>query len=267
MDAVEFSSGFGFPGNRVNQSQADAAESPLRSADFPGSDDLGLVREDDVLIELGSTHVDGDFTITGFFRNTDLDLPGGGGVIWAKGQFTTEDVHMFSIWTAFTATNEGRVRFAMSDGENFYTVNSANGSIAQNTWHFFEIIFDGSAGTLDLAIDRGTPVQTTSVIKPHNITAQTRIGSDISDGLNEFAGQISCLGLWDRVLTSGELDEVYNNGAGRVFESLDSADDAIFYYNLDEESGTREGNGTEGEGAPYGEVSTGTIPSSAEVPS
>lgn len=219
----------------------EAPDTVARSADFVGDGFhyLGLDDSIEFYPHSGGSG-NGDFTITCFIRNTDLDAPGGGGLIFAKGPLLTEVGHMFSLYTAYTAENEGRVRFFMSDGTDFFSVSSANGSISQNTWHFVVVQYNGATDILSVEIDRGTPATTTSVLEMQEITASVRLGaSELGDGLNAFEGQISMLGMWNTVLDSTALDELYNGGVGILYGDLSAAASPRHYLELDEESGTR----------------------------
>jgi hypothetical protein len=186
--------------------------------------------------------------------------------VFSKGLSTDETDVEFHVLANSTSAGAGRARFFCSDGVSIFSVSSANNSLPNNEWTFFEITYDGSTQILSLALDRGTPVTATSVGTVQTLTADVRVGGGLSTGVDCFKGQISCLGLWDRILSSGELDEVYNNGAGRLFTSLTTTNDAIMYAELDEVSGTRTLQGSEGgDAGPLQE--NATVPSSANVPS
>lgn len=210
-----------------------------RSADFAGIDDVGLGIDDtgEFYPHSGGSG-NGDFTITCFIRPTHLDEVGTLGGIFVKGPLFAA-TNMFSLYSQYSSANKGAVRFKMSDGTTIKSVDTAEGAIDQDTWHFIEVQYNGDTDTLSLAIDRGTPVTTTSVNAMQEITATVRMGTGLSDGIGAFKGQISMLSMWNIVLDSEALDELYGGGTGILFGDLSSTSGLKHYLELDEVGGTR----------------------------
>jgi len=144
-----------------------------------------------------------------------------------------------SAWVYFTGTNSQQSRIAERDdvsterlwiattGESnttfdFYAWNStgtlfsANGggtNLSQNAWHHVVATWDGSY--IKRYVDGsayGTDLSVSGSLK--GATEPLTIGND-TYGINRYlAGNIDEVGIWSRALTSTEVTELYNGGAG-----------------------------------------------------
>lgn len=78
---------------------------------------------------------------------------------------------------------------------------------------------DAANNMVRLEVNRGTPAtQGTSGLVPETSSAQFRIGARQYSGFEEyFGGIINRVGIWSRLLTTDEKDELYSRGAGLPF--------------------------------------------------
>lgn len=205
-------------------------ETVARSLDNTGTETgQHLQIADDNQLQLGA----GGWTITGFFRPTFIS--GGFTVreILSKGSF---DLATTASYRMYVTDLTDAIAVSVSDGSTIFTAQTGVSSIANNTWYFFEAVYNATTNVLSLALDRGVPVTTSSVTDPQSIEADFRIGSGSSTGFTPFKGQISQIGMWDRILSSGELDDLYNSGLGQLWANLDGATQSgiLAYWELDE---------------------------------
>lgn len=206
----------------------------LRSADMTGGENDFFYYANDTSIDPGASHGDGDYTITGWIRPTGLDSPSNNRGIISKGSSVADpNTIEFGLDVSYTFD---KVQYWHSDGTTVTNLNSANSSLTNETWHFISITFDGSTGILSLAINDGTPVTTSSVSAMQALTADVRVGDISSLGEDSFLGQLAAIGIWDRVLTSGEVTAIYNSGNGTKFSDLTvgEATGLLTYIDLDE---------------------------------
>lgn len=210
------------------------------SADLPGTDS-GVNSE--YLNDANSAKISAaqSWTFTGFVYPQFLASATNPRGVFSKG---TSDAHanfVLSVTVERSGVDLGYARCYFSNGvDATVSVQTANGTIAEDTWYFIEVTYDHTTEVLSIALDRGTPATRTST--PPNeegITADMRVGGTYGTGINDFQGQISLIGFWERVLSSAELNTVYNAGIGTLYDDLGTANDASAYFELDEVSGTR----------------------------
>jgi len=94
---------------------------------------------------------------------------------------------------------------------NDYTapqISSDEGIISPNNW--YHIFFKTEGGNMSLCIN-GSLIQTSQSTLA--TVGQFFIGS--GSNINYFDGQIDAVGIWNRALTSAEITELYNAGAGK----------------------------------------------------
>lgn len=206
-------------------------ESVERSLDCSGEFQTWLVRQVEDEINLGTA----GFTITGFIRPTFLDAPSNTRIFLQKGHVLPASASYLLACTRTGATS-GRIYAAISDGVNLFELQTADGSVLNDTWHFFTLSLNTTTNIMSLSIDRGTAVTLGSVNDPQSITSDFRLGGGEETGLDPFIGQCSLFGIWGRVLSGTELDEVYNNGIGILWDDLQAGTqaDCIGYWELDE---------------------------------
>ena len=89
-------------------------------------------------------------------------------------------------------------------------------SMATSTWHFFAFTYTHSTGTIGGRVNGGSLVTATraggSLVQSAN---PLNFGRRQFSGANAFfSGRLDEVAKWDRVLTTAELDTLWNNGSG-----------------------------------------------------
>jgi hypothetical protein len=131
-------------------------------------------------------------------------------------------------------------------------------------WHFGVVTYDSSTGIAQIYIDGSldTSANTGGTGTPANVS----IGVSPYGG-TLFNGSLDEIGLWNRVLTSGEISSLYNSGTGRTLVGNESG--LVALYHMDDTNvgpvvvsdSSGQGNGITVTGAvssaPSGEIGKG----------
>lgn len=90
------------------------------------------------------------------------------------------------------------------------------GSPSTGTWMMVYCYLDGPNGTAGVSVNNGT-ANTSSALTGgcFDSTAALQIGA-LTSGTT-WDGRIDEVGIWNRVLTAGELTSLYNGGAGKTY--------------------------------------------------
>jgi hypothetical protein len=106
--------------------------------------------------------------------------------------------------------NNSDLEFYLNDGSN--QLISISG-ITTGSWYHVIAWYDPTAQRSYVQLNNGTPVQSGAMFTPLAGSASFSIGAtDV--GTNPFFGRIDEPGKWDRVLTGGERDDLWNGGSG-----------------------------------------------------
>jgi Laminin G domain. len=102
-----------------------------------------------------------------------------------------------------------------SDGTPTFA--SSAGSVCDGNWH--QCILTWDATHTNLYLDNGSPITVTPTGSPTpDSTSRTNaIGAQWSGTLGFFTGDIDEVGIWSRALTSTEVGQLYNSGAGLAY--------------------------------------------------
>ena len=237
-----------------------------RTLDCPGTVNKYIRYDTPPGPQLGS----GDFTIAFFMRPTFLANLGETREVFGSGQFDlgNEASSYFRFYVNSTGFN--RISCDLSDGTTYYTVQSGISSLTDNTWAFVSMTYTSGTDTLSLSINRAAATTASLVLSPADASEDFRIGAaGLTTGNNPFQGQVSSIGIWQRVLTGTELDELYNSGDGLLFSSLAAGTvvGCVNYWQLDEAAALGEGvTRVDGPGS-IDMDDFGALASSSEVPS
>jgi hypothetical protein len=109
------------------------------------------------------------------------------------------------------------LRFYINGGA--VNVESASG-LSASTWYFVVAWHDSTANTLNLKINNGTTQSvSTGGTTPTDSGSAFRIGGRNYSGFEWWLnGLVDDVGLWKgRILTSGEMTEIYNSGNGVTY--------------------------------------------------
>lgn len=83
-----------------------------------------------------------------------------------------------------------------------------------NNWSMIALVYNGS-GSAFCRTNASTSGNTTGITGTLTPAATFRIGArGAPTGADYWDGRVGPVGLWSRALTSGELDQLYNSGAG-----------------------------------------------------
>lgn len=117
----------------------------------------------------------------------------------------------------------GRASIQIYDGNGVsnagvVTVASTSG-IGVGAWHFVAFTYDGETKTVAGRLDTET---IDGVVLTYGVAAQPWAGIFASNqaGFNRLVGRVDSWGVWNRVLSGSELDELYNGGTGRTYSQL-----------------------------------------------
>jgi hypothetical protein len=83
---------------------------------------------------------------------------------------------------------------------------------ATGVWHFAAIIYDSTAATFKIRVD--TTVDTTSSVPGVNTTTTGTLKFGRTNGATWMEGLLDNWFFYQRALSSGELDTIYNSGSG-----------------------------------------------------
>jgi hypothetical protein len=84
----------------------------------------------------------------------------------------------------------------------------------KDSWSMIALVYNGSGSAFSRtnASTSGNTTGISGTLTPHTTF---RLGTRaVSPGGDQWDGRIGHVGLWSRALTSGELDQLYNSGAG-----------------------------------------------------
>ncbi|MCL4390166.1 MAG: LamG domain-containing protein [Patescibacteria group bacterium] len=104
-----------------------------------------------------------------------------------------------------------------------YTCNLSTGTVPLNTWSLIMMTFDNTTKNINFYINNqpaGTILGSTGAAT-YNAN-QIWLGGNPYSGSSttglSFAGSIDEIGIWNRVLSSGEIQDLYHGGAGNTYQ-------------------------------------------------
>jgi hypothetical protein len=146
---------------------------------------------------------------------------------WVKLESKTAQLTVLSKYTSAGSNKEyaidylnssDRFRFFVSNDGSADVVVTANtlGSPSLATWYYILGWHDPVAGQIAIAINNGAPDTTAHTAGIFDGASVFSIGA-LNAGLNPFDGLIDEVGFWKRILTSAEMTQLYNGGAGLAY--------------------------------------------------
>lgn len=117
------------------------------------------------------------------------------------------------------ATNGNNMGCNLNPGGAGGATAIAGSSMALNTWHFWAFAYTHSTGVLSARINNGVGNNAASATRAGGSLVQSaqplNFGRRQFTGANAyFGGRLDEVAKWDRVLTSTELDTLWNSGNG-----------------------------------------------------
>jgi hypothetical protein len=106
--------------------------------------------------------------------------------------------------------NNSDLEFYLNDGSNRLV--SISG-ITTGSWYHAIAWYNPTAQRSYVQLNNGIPTNYPVTFVPNAGSASFAIGAT-DTGTNSFIGRIDEPGKWDRVLTSGERDDLWNGGSG-----------------------------------------------------
>lgn len=128
-----------------------------------------------------------------------------------NGLFISRDNDPGSSW-GIALEDNGAPRHL--DGRiNGQAVDSADIISGDSGWHHAAITWDGTTGTTKVYLDGDVDITTGSTLVGALVTSSGwRFGDDSCCGSREFTGTLDDAGMWDEVLSDGQIKTIYDNG-------------------------------------------------------
>ncbi|KKL76050.1 hypothetical protein LCGC14_2048770 [marine sediment metagenome] len=125
-------------------------------------------------------------------------------------------------YSFFISTGNKLRAFISDDGSNANTSKLffTHTALTTATWYHIVIAYDASAGTMDLWINNSAQTQ----ISGHKTsiddsTADFGLGNNFAD-FGYFDGIQDEVGIWNRLLITSEVSDLYNSGAGIPYDEI-----------------------------------------------
>jgi hypothetical protein len=120
-------------------------------------------------------------------------------------------------YTLFYRSLTDKFRFVVSaDGESSVQVADTTGSPTTNQWHFIVVWHDAASDEIGIQLDNGVEDTAAWANGVFPGSGDFNVGfAVIADNSEYHEGRADAIGLWNRVLSSGEKTELYNGGAGQ----------------------------------------------------
>ena len=127
----------------------------------------------------------------------------------------------------------------MSSGHAPYNAVQDTDPLEVGVWYFISVTYDLTSGTMALYKD-GIQVDETTGVSAPGESAKTYIGR-FGNG-SYWSGSIDEAGIWDRALSSTEIEQLYNMGNGIIARKANAEDEGLVsqaqgYWKMDEGNG------------------------------
>jgi hypothetical protein len=108
-------------------------------------------------------------------------------------------------------TDAGVPTFYYGYGAGSFDSVASSTTLSTSTWYFILFWHDQTANTINVSVDNGSPNTATKLGTIADQGNTFYLGGTTSEFLN---GRLDAVGLWGRLLTSGEKAALYNSGNG-----------------------------------------------------
>ncbi len=132
-----------------------------------------------------------------------------------------------------------KVAMFMSGGASSNGAVTVSPAVVVNTWFFLQTSFNVATGDLSISLNNGTVYTSNAAIVTPSLAVDFQLGS--LAGASDWDGQLAAWGKWDKVLSSGEITVLYNNGIPLQYAGLSGSllTGLQAFWNLDQSSGNR----------------------------
>lgn len=113
---------------------------------------------------------------------------------------------------------------------------TSTSTLSAGTWYMITTIYDNSASETRLYIN-GTLEATLPGIGTLSTTSNPLFLGRNNAG-NYYSGKLDDMGLWTRVLTTSEINDLYNSGTGALVSTLSNQNNLEAYYDFDSQTST-----------------------------
>lgn len=151
--------------------------------------------------------------------------------LWVNRQSSgySDNKGIFGRWDFFSSNTQyllyydpsaDRLNFIVSsDGSAATAVTASNhGAVNTSTWYNVVAWHDATNNQIGIAVNDGTPNTTSYSSGVYNNSGTLLVGQMVTSlGNTTWDGYIDELGVWSRVLTSGERTSLYNSGSGLAY--------------------------------------------------
>lgn len=116
-----------------------------------------------------------------------------------------------------TANKFTVIVWGSASGGNFKQVFATNfGAPSNSTWYCIFAWHDATANTVNISVNDGTTNSSAHTTGIYNGAAALQIGA-LNATAQFMDGRLDEMGIWKRVLTSGERTSLYNGGSGLAY--------------------------------------------------
>lgn len=156
--------------------------------------------------------------------------------LWMRSRISISNMDVLGKWAGgqleydFYLSAGAVLSFLVSTtGSDFPGIAASSfGALAPTTWYWVCAWHDSVGNTLNVCINNGTVDSVAHSAGVFQGTAALLLAK--SNFVTAFDGRLDEVGLWHRVLTSGERAQLYNAGAGLAYSAFPTDSTPAHYY-------------------------------------
>lgn len=182
-----------------NNSVGQAVGKLTNAASFTSSSSQYLSSGDTADLSMGNI----DFTIALWAYPTAH-----GGILISKGDYS---LNFFGEYT-IQALNSTTTRFYVGNGSTYATADA--GGLTLNAWTFIVAKHDAAADQICISLNNGSFSCTSYSGGSYDSSYQFTLGRWANYSGSYLDGRLDGVGIWKRILTAGDITNLYNSGNG-----------------------------------------------------
>jgi|GEM_PF-2986415 len=125
---------------------------------------------------------------------------------------TDDSDNYLSIWCF-----SDEIRASAHDNTDHLFVNG--GDIADDAWHHVVVVYDNTEVELRIYVDNSLIASDDTAVSGLSINGgAVYLGSDGGTG-NPFEGNLDQIAIWDKIIDTDDISELYNSGSGLAYSS------------------------------------------------